>query len=101
MSDAVRAFQASKGITVDGSIGPTTWKYLFYDYPYITAVSSGSNNIYVGQVQSRLKKIGYYNSTIDNNFGPNTKAAVIAYQRDSGLLDDGSVGPLTWNSLMY
>lgn len=101
MKQAVMDFQKSRGISIDGSIGPTTWQYLFYDYPYIQPVYLGSNNIYVGQVQNRLKKMGYYGSSVDNNFGPGTQSAVKAYQSDAGLDADGSVGPATWSSLMY
>jgi peptidoglycan hydrolase-like protein with peptidoglycan-binding domain len=32
----------------------------------------------------------------DGNFGPNTEAAVRAFQRDHGIVPDGIVGPKTW-----
>lgn len=36
----------------------------------------------------------------DSDFGPHTEAAVKAFQRASGLTDDGIVGRLTWEALL-
>ena len=36
---------------------------------------------------------------VDGEFGPNTKSAVLAFQRLVGLYDDGIVGPNTWAKL--
>lgn len=35
----------------------------------------------------------------DGKFGPKTEAAVVAFQRKCGLMDDGIVGPETWDHL--
>ena len=51
-------------------------------------------------LQSTLKKLGYYNSAIDGIFGKNTENAVIRFQRDFGLTQDGIVGPKTFEKLM-
>ncbi|WP_255212158.1 peptidoglycan-binding domain-containing protein [Terribacillus saccharophilus] len=37
--------------------------------------------------------------TADGIFGPNTRQAVINFQRNNGLGVDGIVGPETWNRL--
>ena len=47
------------------------------------------------EVQTRLKKWGYYTGAIDGINGPQTKAAVKAFQKKYGLTQDGIVGPLT------
>ena len=47
------------------------------------------------EVQSRLKKWGYYTGAVDGINGPKTKAAVKKFQKRYGLTQDGIVGPLT------
>ena len=47
------------------------------------------------EVQTVLKKWGYYTGSVDGINGPLTKAAVKKFQRKYGLTADGVVGPLT------
>lgn len=47
------------------------------------------------EVQSRLKKWGYYTGSVDGINGPKTIAAVKKFQKKYGLTQDGIVGPLT------
>lgn len=47
------------------------------------------------EVQTVLKKWGYYTGSVDGINGPLTKAAVKRFQRKYGLTADGIVGPLT------
>lgn len=47
------------------------------------------------EVQTVLKKWGYYTGAVDGINGPKTKAAVKKFQRKYGLTADGIVGPLT------
>jgi peptidoglycan hydrolase-like protein with peptidoglycan-binding domain len=42
---------------------------------------------------------GYTNDSFDGEFNQETEDAVKAFQRNSGLQDDGEVGPLTWTKL--
>lgn len=47
------------------------------------------------EVQTVLKKWGYYKGSVDGINGPLTKEAVKRFQRKYGLTADGIVGPLT------
>lgn len=60
----------------------------------LTLGSTGPN---VKLIQSLLNQIGYNAGTVDGIFGPQTQQAVIAFQRNNGLVPDGIVGPATWN----
>ena len=55
--------------------------------------STGSN---VKLIQSLLNRIGYPAGAVDGIFGTQTQRAVMAFQRDNGLVADGIVGPNTW-----
>lgn len=58
----------------------------------------GSKGDDVRTMQQRLSDLG--NSlSVDGNFGPGTKAAVVAFQSSMGLSADGVVGPSTWAAL--
>ncbi|OCC01851.1 hypothetical protein BA190_26935 [Labrys sp. WJW] len=46
-------------------------------------------------IQTRLKTLGYDPGPLDNDFGPRTRAAVIAFQKARKLEPDGIVGRLT------
>lgn len=100
---AVRNFQKTRGISVDGSVGPTTWDYLFNktfkpSYPG-TAISYGSTGTIVLTVQARLNQLGYKLGAPDGSFGPATKNAVLNFQKSKGLSQDGYCGPATWAKL--
>jgi len=55
----------------------------------------GSKGEAVKVLQDRLNKLGYNAGELDGSFGPQTEAAVKAFQRDHKLEQDGRVGPLT------
>lgn len=55
----------------------------------------GSNSEEVKQIQTKLKRWGYYNGAIDGIFGSKTLAAVKWFQSANGLTVDGIVGPKT------
>lgn len=54
----------------------------------------GSSGQEVATLQQALASHGY-DVVVDGDFGPNTRAAVLAFQTDSGLRADGLVGPQT------
>lgn len=59
----------------------------------------GSTGGEVTRIQQRLEELGYYPGTVDGIYGTRTKNAVISFQRDYGLSDDGIAGPLTLEAL--
>ena len=48
------------------------------------------------QIQTALKKAGYYKGEIDGAIGELTLEAVGKFQADNNLTIDGIVGPKTW-----
>src|SRR3981081_4575097 len=62
-----------------------------------TPLRQGSRGANVQTLQQRLSDLGY-SLTVDGNFGPGTRGAVVAFQGASGLGADGLVGPSTWGA---
>lgn len=62
-------------------------------------VASGERGELVGLVQRTLNDRGFDCGTADGIFGKNTEAAVMSFQREHGLDDDGIVGPDTAHEL--
>lgn len=96
---AVRAFQTWAGVTVDGIVGPRTREKLDLADKSDPTLRKGSKGVAVRGLQRMLVNRGYEPGEIDGRFGPNTEAAVRAYQSDHGLDVDGIVGPRTWDAL--
>jgi peptidoglycan hydrolase-like protein with peptidoglycan-binding domain len=90
---AVRSFQQSRNISVDGIVGPQTWSAL------IVTVRQGSRGEAVSTLQKALNARGA-DLAEDGIFGPLTEAAVKNYQQSRTLGVDGIVGPQTWNALI-
>jgi hypothetical protein len=65
----------------------------FAPRPTLRQGSKGNDVVFL---QQRLKALGFFNGTIDGDFGPITKTAVIAFQKKSNLAPDGVVGPKSW-----
>ena len=59
----------------------------------------GSQGEEVKQIQTKLKRWGYYNGSIDGVFGSKTLSAVKAFQRKNGLTVDGIAGTKTLNAM--
>lgn len=59
----------------------------------------GSTGDYVTSVQTYLSLLGYSVGAIDGIYGKKTSAAVLQYQIDRKLLQDGIWGPQCWNSV--
>jgi peptidoglycan hydrolase-like protein with peptidoglycan-binding domain len=97
---AVKAFQAERGIDVDGVVGPITWRnideFAEFDEP---TLSEGSTGLPVRRAQSRLTLAGFDTGGVDAIFGPETEAGVKALQQATGIAVDGVVGPDTWEKI--
>lgn len=94
--DAVKDFQLSNGLVVDGIVGPITWSHV---HPYREAspeLRAGSLGPVVAMLQGVLKAGFGYSGAIDGIFGPVTEAVVRQYQTDSGLPVTGIMDERTW-----
>jgi peptidoglycan hydrolase-like protein with peptidoglycan-binding domain len=102
---AVKAFQASHGLTADGIVGPITWT------PLVVQVKKGSKGDAVRGVQEEFQFRNLSGDPsngppqVDGIFGPATDAAVRGFQQALSLdipsvAVDGIVGPVTWQALV-
>lgn len=114
---AVIALQKRYGLYPDGVIGEDTWSLLdSFDVSFAeqelvdgskTSVGTSTRKLYAGcggkdvtKLQQQLASLSYLSdSDVDGRFGPITKAAVIAFQADHGLVQDGVVGVKTFVAL--
>lgn len=93
---AVKDFQQSNGLAVDGVAGPMTWSHV---HPYreaSPALEAGSLGPVVAMLQGVLKTGFGYAGAIDGIYGPVTEAVVRQYQTDSGLSVTGVMDEPTW-----
>src|SRR5574344_949803 len=73
---------------------------IFFNNNFIYALSRyGSRGDEVTQIQTKLKKWGYYNGSIDGVYGAQTLAAVKYFQRKNGLTQDGIAGTKTLQAM--
>lgn len=92
--DAVVDFQESRSLVPDGVVGPTTWESL------IVLVGRGDEGNPVRAVQDQLSNQHGFEIEISGEFDEATEDAVVAFQKERCLEDDGVVGPVTWNTLV-
>ena len=100
---AVKTFQNTKGLTVDGVVGPKTWTALLGPLPTLRAGATSATSA-AGRLATRkaqlLLNLGGATLVTDGVFGRNTTAAVRAFQEHHGLTVDGVLGPKTWTALI-
>jgi peptidoglycan hydrolase-like protein with peptidoglycan-binding domain len=90
-------FQNQEGLTPDGIVGQQTWSALIEG----ALVKQGSQGDTTRAVQTLLKfKFGNEALVVDGNFGPYTDEAVRRFQECHYLINDGIVGPQTWQALI-
>jgi N-acetylmuramoyl-L-alanine amidase len=102
---AVRSFQQSRGLTVDGLVGEHTfraidearWRLgdraLSYSASYLVRGDD------VAALQNRLADMGFDIGRIDGIFGPRTARSLSEFQRAVGISADGTCGPATFSAL--
>jgi peptidoglycan hydrolase-like protein with peptidoglycan-binding domain len=61
---------------------------------------SGPYKPTANEIQTALKNAGFYSGAIDGKIGPNSKKAIVEFQKSQGLAADGKVGPKTWEVLV-
>ena len=72
---------------------------LFRDNSVEALSKYGSRGNEVTQIQTKLKRWGYYNGSIDGIYGTKTVEAVKYFQRKNGLTADGIAGPNTLKAM--
>ena len=73
---------------------------IFFTNNNILALSKyGSRGSEVTQIQTKLKRWGYYSGSIDGIYGSETLAAVKYFQRKNGLTVDGIAGKKTLEAM--
>ena len=117
--DAVFTFENEYGLTIDGVVDANTFREI--ERTYLDAVSQlpanyqsaigepypgrflveGDRGENVRVIQRYLSRIGRTDPAIpevdvDGIFGAQTKAAVIALQRQLGIEENGAIGPVEW-----
>jgi peptidoglycan hydrolase-like protein with peptidoglycan-binding domain len=116
---AVQAFQRAHGLTGDGVVGPATWQALGIagHHPVLHRVKLHPHHAATHHAKRKPRRATptlthrsripgairllqrRLHVAVDGNFGPGTKAAVIAFQTAHGLPGDGVVGTETWHTL--
>jgi N-acetylmuramoyl-L-alanine amidase len=101
---AVRAFQQERGITVDGVVGPQTFRrleearwqlgdrVLWFNPGHLMAGDD------VAELQRRLSQLGFLPDRPDGLFGQHTDVALREFQKGVGVTADGTCGPETFRA---
>lgn len=105
---AVRNFQRSRGIQVNGIAGPQTQAALYGTSGSTTSsgvgttyatLQRGSSGSAVNNLQNRLKALGFYTASVTGYYGDVTETAVRDFQRSRGIQVNGIAGPQTQGAL--
>lgn len=96
---AVKAFQRERRLAVDGRVGPETWRTMV-DAGFVL----GDRQLYhrmpmlhgddVAELQRSLNAIGFDAGDVDGIFGSDTLGALLDFQHNRRLAEDGIAGPI-------
>jgi len=94
---SVQAFQQTRGLPADGIVGPETWRTLVD-----AGFQLGDRLLYrrspmmrgddVSRLQQSLGSLGFDAGKVDGLFGPDTLRAVLDFQHNRGMAEDGFAG---------
>lgn len=116
---SVTRYQRARNLSVDGIAGPQTLRAINQDLAAGNGVAvsnpskpqkvssevsviilrEGATGQDVTKLQNRLKELGYFNQSVTGTYGPQTKEAVVTFQRSNSLTVDGISGPNTFEAL--
>jgi N-acetylmuramoyl-L-alanine amidase len=105
MDRAVRAFQQQRGLTVDGIVGPQTYRILdearwrLGDRILTHVPGNLMSGDDVVALQQRLLDLGFKVGRADGYYGHQTELGVREFQRNIGVPADGTCGPSTLKAL--
>ncbi len=105
---AAERLQRAHHATVDGVVGPATWKILLGNapikqHPFPATIQHGAKGPLVPLLQQALNvarpRFAATTAplTVDGDYGPATVAMVRAFQDWGAVIVDGIVGPRTWS----
>jgi len=96
-TESVTRFQETRGLPADGIVGPETWRALVE-----AGFCLGDRMLYrrspmmrgddVSRLQRSLGSLGFDAGKVDGLFGPDTLSAVLDFQRNRGMSEDGIAG---------
>ena len=75
------------------------YNIFYYNSTIETLSKYGSRGNEVTQIQTKLKRWGYYNGSVDGIYGSKTVEAVKYFQRKNGLSVDGIAGQKTLSAM--